>query len=426
MKVSISYPPLESKKGAPLLSQNRQFQWFKDPTYIYPVIPAYAATFLKENGFDVLWDDGIAESLTYDNWLKRLKDEEPDIVVLETKTPVVKRHWKIISDIKKISCESKNNVNLKNNYHFPIVILMGDHVTAMPEESLINSEVDFVITGGDYDFSILGLCKVLKDFSSLDDLKNIPSGIYYRNGQEILNSGKFKLDNDLNELPYIDRNLTNWKLYAYKNGNFKHTPGTYVMAGRDCWYGRCSFCSWTTLYPGKNFRTVNVSRYLDEIGMLIEEFKVKEIFDDSGCFPIGDWLKEFCEGMIKRKYNKKVVMGGNMRVGALSQKEWNLLRQANFRMILIGLESIVPSTLKRLNKGINVSDIEPTLKMAKQAGLEPQLTTMIGYPWETKEEAIKTIEFAKYLFKKGYIDKRRCAKICPKFIYVRFKSLFYF
>jgi len=50
LKIAISYPPLESNKGIPLLSQNRQFQWFKAPTYIYPMVPAYAASLLKENG----------------------------------------------------------------------------------------------------------------------------------------------------------------------------------------------------------------------------------------------------------------------------------------------------------------------------------------------------------------------------------------
>ena len=46
MKVAICYPPLVSEKGVPLLSQNRQFQWFSRPTYIFPVVPATAATML--------------------------------------------------------------------------------------------------------------------------------------------------------------------------------------------------------------------------------------------------------------------------------------------------------------------------------------------------------------------------------------------
>ena len=61
-KISISYPPLESPKGIACLSQNRQFQWFSHPTYIYPVIPAYAASLLKANGYEVMWDDAIAEA----------------------------------------------------------------------------------------------------------------------------------------------------------------------------------------------------------------------------------------------------------------------------------------------------------------------------------------------------------------------------
>ena len=44
MKVMIAYPPIPTDKGVPLLSQNRQFQYFNNPTFIYPVIPAWAAT----------------------------------------------------------------------------------------------------------------------------------------------------------------------------------------------------------------------------------------------------------------------------------------------------------------------------------------------------------------------------------------------
>ena len=39
MKIAISHPPLPSEKGVALLSQNRQFQWFNNPTFIYPMVP---------------------------------------------------------------------------------------------------------------------------------------------------------------------------------------------------------------------------------------------------------------------------------------------------------------------------------------------------------------------------------------------------
>ena len=69
MKVMISYPPISKEKGWATLGQNRQFQYFKNPTYIYPVVPATAATLLKQNGFEVIWNDCIAEDWDYKGYL---------------------------------------------------------------------------------------------------------------------------------------------------------------------------------------------------------------------------------------------------------------------------------------------------------------------------------------------------------------------
>ncbi len=398
MKISISYPPLESKKGVPLISQNRQFQWFNAPTYIYPVIPAYAATLLKKNGYEAMWDDGIAEELNYEGWKKRIIEEKPDIIAIETKTPVVKRHWEIINDLKNSKFEIRNSK----------FVLMGDHVTALPRESMENCAVDYVIAGGDFDFILLSIANKLSGKGEFE------GGVWYRENGEIKNTGAYDLhSHSLDELPLIDRELAKWKLYAYKNGNFKYTPGSYIMSGRDCWWGRCTFCSWTTLFPGKNYRTQSARKALDEVGNLIK-LGVREIMEDSGTLPVGKWLEEFCLGMIERGYNKKVVMSCNMRINGIRNIEiWKLMKKAGFRFILFGLESAKQETLDRVNKNLKVEEIEPNLKMCKEAGLEPHITTMIGYPWETKEDARRTVELAKDLFRKGYVDTLQATILIP-------------
>ena len=71
MRIAISYPPIESEKGVPLLSQNRQFQYFNHPTYIYPMVPAYAASMLHERGYKVFWLDGIAKAWSYEQYLEK-------------------------------------------------------------------------------------------------------------------------------------------------------------------------------------------------------------------------------------------------------------------------------------------------------------------------------------------------------------------
>jgi len=400
MKISISYPPLESPKGTPLLSQNRQFQWFSDPTYIYPMIPASAATLLKQNGYEVFWDDAIAEGLSYEEWKERLVREKPDIVAIETKTPVVKRHWQIINELKNHSLQV-TNWKLK-------IILMGDHVAALPEESMKNSKVDYVLTGGDYDFLLLNIANKLSDKGELE------GGIYYREKNQIINSGEYNLEkHSLDELPPIDRKLTRWELYAYKNGNYKYLPGSYVMNARDCWWGRCSFCSWAALFPGGKFRVRSAGKALDEIGELIK-LGVREIMEDSGTLPVGKWLEDFCQGMIEGGYNKKVKISCNMRLNAIKDIEiYRLMKKAGFRMILFGLESANQKTLDKIGKGLKVEEIEPTLRDCKKAGLEPHITVMVGYPWETKKDLENTLALAKKLFRQGYVDSLQATLMIP-------------
>ena len=104
------------------------------------------------------------------------------------------------------------------------------------------SKVDFIFTGGDYDFLLLNLVDFLNGKA-----KQLEPGIWYRENGDIKNTGQFKLNHSLDDLPQIDRDLTKWQLYNERNGNFKVTPGAYTMAGRDCWWrkdGGCTFCSW--------------------------------------------------------------------------------------------------------------------------------------------------------------------------------------
>ena len=398
MRVSISYPPLENGKGTPLLGQNRQFQWFNSPTYIYPMVPAYAATYLKSKGFDVSWDDGIAEEKTEAEFTEYVKNSDIDVMMLESKTPVIEMHWEIIKKYKAMKPDM-------------VIILVGDHVTAFPQESMENSPVDYVLTGGNYDFLLLNVCEMLRDNGGKLDASRLDRGIYYRENGEIKNTGTFVLNQDLNELPMIDRDLTKWNLYSEKNGNYSKLPGTYTMAARDCWHHKCTFCSWTTLYPQYLMRTPE--KLLDEIGILIEKYGVKEIMDDSGAFPIGDWLHKFCEGMIERGYNKKVIMDCNMRLDGLSYDECVLMKKAGFRFVLFGLESANQATLDRIAKKEKIENMIESLKNAKKAGLSPHITLMFGYPWEDDAQVQNTVNLGKRILKKGWAHTLQATVLIP-------------
>lgn len=400
MKIAIAYPPLPSEKGVPLLAQNRQFQWFNQPTFIYPVVPALAATQAKAAGHDVAWLDGIASGWSLDEFEAHLEKFAPDVVMLETKTPVVTRHWALVKHFKA---------------KFPkvIFVLVGDHVTALPEETLNNCPIDYLLTGGDYDFLLINLLAVLQDAANTTpDTTRFEPGIYWRDAHgTIQNSGPFRLDHDLKTLPWIDRELTQWRLYAEKNGNYRRLPGTYIMSGRDCWHGRCTFCSWTTLYP--SFRTRAAKEVVDEIEHLVNHYGIKEIMDDTGCLPAGEWLKLFCNEMIRRGLHKKVKIDCNMRFGCLDLDLCKLMKKAGFRLVLFGLESANQSTLDRLDKAVRVEQIEAGARAAAQAGLNVHVTVMFGYPWEGEAEIANTVAFARKLLRKGYAYTLQVTLLIP-------------
>lgn len=410
MKIVVGYPPLDSAKGVPLLSQNRQFQYFNKPTYIYPMVPASAASNLAAHGHTVVWLDGIAEKWTFARWLEALRAAQPDLLLLETKCPVIRQHWQIAHQLRECLPAM-------------LQVWVGDHVTYLPHETFDHAPIDAIITGGDYDFLIVELAAHLTGGAPLPPGILFPAG-HARlradnarqettpGGRAVCTTGPAQLKHKLDDLPLIDRDLTRWQLYAYENGNYKYTPGTYVYSGRDCWWNKCTFCVWDhTLNPPGTYRSFSPERAFAEIKHIVDHYPVKEIFDDAGSIRAGNWLRTFCELMIASGYNKKVVLGCNMRFDSADEELYRLMRKANFRFLLYGLESGNQATLDRIQKGLTPAQIEAGARMCKAAGLEPHVTVMLGYPWETLDDAKNTIAFAKKLFKQGYIDTLQ-ATIC--------------
>ena len=383
MRIAICYPPFRSEKGVALLTQNRPFQWFSRPTYIFPVVPATAATLLKRAGHEVLFLDGIAAELTDEAFESRLAAFRPDLVVCETKTPVVKRHWEWIErQVRKAKAEGLGA-------DLPKFVLVGDHVTALPQESIEKPGVHAVIPGGDWDYGLL-------DFIDA----GCPAGVR-----------PFALRESLKDAPWIDRDLVHWELYAKKNGNFRRTPGTYIMSGRDCWHGKCTFCSWTTLYP--KYRTRDPIDVVDEIEMLVTKYHVREVMDDSGSFPVGSWLTTFCNEMIRRGLPKKVRLDCNMRFGRLTLDDYRLMRKAGFQFVLFGVESANQVTLDRFVKALKVEDVEKGARWATEAGLDVHVTFMFGHAWEGPKEIANTVALARKLLAKGWAKTLQCTLTIP-------------
>ena len=389
MKISISYPPIVNSRGQKaMVSQNRNVQFFKKPTYLLPVIHAQAATWLRNAGYEVLWDDGNSQKKSFKKWYSDLVSWKPDMIVFESTTPVMKFYWDLTKQLRK---------DLPNS----IIVMTGFHSMRRPLETIQMSEVDVVIKSNHVDFVLNRFVSTLQHMSDWrKDIQLEGLTIRLTDGQT-RDTGHFIQVEPLDHSPLVDRDLIGWQNYAYENGNFLRTPGTYATSViRDCMFGKCTFCRYNG--PELTFSMMSIERSLDEYERLVLDYGVKEIFDDSGVWYRGKDARLFAEGIIERGLHKKnCYFGINTRFEYLDEETIQLLAQANFRFVLLGFEAADDETLQRLNKGYQMQHVEKCLRWMTKYGLHPHLTIMVGYYWQTQEQLDLTVSTVKSLMEKG-------------------------
>lgn len=401
MRVAVAYPPVTKNGQFPLLSQNRHLKFSHSlEVRIFPLIPGHAATNLKQAGHEVLWLDGINERMSMEAYHSMLAAFNPDLVMMETKAPVITTHWRYIADAKKIFPKAK-------------FILVGDHVSYFPEESFQKSGVDYVLTGGDYDVLVRELAAHLEGKGSL------PPGVWWRdeNG-EVKNSGKHLLDVELDSLPYIDRELTRWQSY----GEAYLLPGiSYILTGRGCGLGdgktsSCTFCIWQHALWNKTARLRSPANVVGEIKELVA-LGSKEVFDDNETGPIYDraWMQEFHDLMKKEGLIGKIAISVNARGDLVDRDLAKLMKDTGFRLLKIGIEAGDDASLAKLAKMEGIEKIKTGIRAVRDEGLVTLLTTMVGYPWETELDVKKTYAVAKemLLYKPKFGDCLQASVVVP-------------
>lgn len=216
---------------------------------------------------------------------------------------------------------------------------------------------------------------------------------------------------DFASLPYPDRVFTDAKNNRWQRyGNYRRHPATHSMVSNLCWFGRCVFCQDTErLKSGEKRGLRTVDHFIEEIDNCIS-LGYQEIFDDSGTFPVGKWLEDFCSIMVKSGRNKKILLGANMKPVKLDYK---MMAEAGFKFMLVGIESANQKTLDIIRKGQKSEDVIPIMKSMSDAGLAPHGTFMSSYPWETEEEEQNTIDLCHHLLKKGYIKTAQASIYSP-------------
>ncbi len=304
--------------------------------------------------------DGDAMKLSGDGLFRRLLEERPEVLGLTCTTYSYKAMLELAAYSRK---------------HLPgtVIVIGGPHVTAYPQQALLESRADYLITReGEIAFRdlILGLKGEMPLPAKGSVIEGVPLEPMERFGRPA-------------------RDLLEPGLYGYLGNHPRHVaPEAVMLWGRGCPH-KCTFCS-DVVFMDRKTRFRDVGAILDEIGEL-KRLGFREIFvyDDelAGMNPQENaWIAEICRGIIERGYNDLAFKCQGRCSKFATQEILDLMAEAGFRTIMWGVESGSPAILRATRKGTTREAIESTMERCRKAGIERWMFLIVGFPEETVDD----------------------------------------
>ena len=375
MRVLLLNPPF-----TPTFSRSsRSPATTRSGTIYYPIYLSYCCGILDKDGFKVKLLDAPAKQYDLEKVLGIVKDFKPEMVVIETSTPSIYNDIKVAEAIK----------NVLNTF----VILVGTHVSSLPEETLKLSDKIDAVARKEYDYTIRDLAHTLKERVPIGKV----FGISYKKDEKIIHNPDRPFIENLDELPFVTsifKKHLNIRDYFFAAAEY---PMVMIMTGRGCPF-QCFFCNWPQVFHGRKYRLRSAENVVAEFEYVLENLpEVKEIGIEDDTFSANlERARTICKLLIEKGINKKIKWWANTRVN-LDLETMKLMKKAGCRLIIPGYESGVQEILNNIKKGITIEQSLEFAKNAKKTGLLVHGCFILGLPGETKETIRKTIDFAKRL-----------------------------
>jgi len=349
----------------------------KSGTLYYPFWLAYATGVLEESGFEVSLIDAPAQNLSFTDISKTTKTFSPQLIIVDTSTPSIYNDINIAEKLKELLPDC-------------FTLLVGPHVSALPQETLQSAEKIDAIARGEYEMTTLEIAEGIKKGNlSIDHIE----GLSYKRAGVISHNPSRPLLSDLDRLPMLSKvykKHLNIKNYFFGASLY---PEVQIFTARGCPF-RCFFCMWPQSFQGKTYRTRSPENVLEEFIYIknnLPEIKGVVIEDDT--FTIDKKrVREICDLLIKNKLNIK--WNANVRAD-LDIETMEIMKKAGCYLIIAGIESAEQTILDNIHKDIKADKIQKFFDNAKKVGLLVHAAFMAGNPGETKESLKKTLDTAK-------------------------------
>ena len=378
MKIWVLNPPFLKRYSRP----QRSPAVTKSGTIYFPIWLASCVGVLEEAGYEVRFTDAPAGGLDIQETLRLGDQLKPELIVMDTSTPSIENDIRVAQKLKEI---------LKQSF----IVMVGTHVSALPEETLIKSDSIDAIARREYEYTIRELASVLKEkglgLLEEDDLQKIAGLSFRSNGKVMHNPDRPYIEN-LDELPWVSRIYKrHLHIQDYFNPNALY-PMVTLITSRGCPFP-CSFCVYPQTFTGRGYRFRSIEGIIDEMEFVIREFpEAKSIFfEDDTLTANKKRCMELAQAIIDRRI--KIPWTANSRVG-LDLETMLKIRAAGCRELCVGFESGDQTILNSMKKGITLERMFQFMKDARKAGIFIHGCFMVGFPGETKESIKKTIDLA--------------------------------
>jgi anaerobic magnesium-protoporphyrin IX monomethyl ester cyclase len=232
-------------------------------------------------------------------------------------------------------------------------------------------------------------------------------GIAYREQDHVRATPARRLLEDLDQLPYPDRNYQP-----------KAVLGRSIMplvASRGC-ARTCSFCSIHTFYraaPGKVVRTRRPAAVVEEMRALYDQHDTRIFLFQDDDFPLFGpvwkrWATQFVEELHRSGLARDVIWKINCRADAVDRDLFIAMRDAGLYLVYMGLESGSEEGLETLHKQITVEQNLRAVNLLKSIGLMWEYGFMLLDPSSTFESVRANLAFLRTILADGCLPVTFC------------------
>jgi anaerobic magnesium-protoporphyrin IX monomethyl ester cyclase len=266
--------------------------------------------------------------------------------------------------------------------------------SALYEEILeAHPYIDFVFVG-EAELTLNELAAELK--SGGKGFADIP-GLASRIDGKIALGPHRKLVEDIDVLPLPAYDLFPMEKYV-GHTYWEHFSELYTSRGCP---GGCSFCyEWSQYDPRSpkdfiSWRGHSAGRVADELELLQNKFGVETVVFQDDAFNVSTELVEaICNEIIERNIKMNWVILGRADDWVKQIDLFPLMRKAGMFMGLVGIEVASDQELRKLGKGVTVSQIKETIDGLRRNNVGTVGTFMIGFEDDDEESIKKRFAFA--------------------------------